>query len=110
MSFIEMVYTKNPADERTIPFRYNWLINNPTYAGYSLDTYTFSVLDEGAVSHPEMINGTPWNDSLFLYLPVKGGNDGLDYYVKGVIIFKKTGSPDFVKEWQLLIQVRQEGI
>ena len=68
------------------------------------------MLDYLDQSHPEMILANPWNDSLFLYCPVGGGEDGLDYYLKGIILFTKDAYPDFSREWQLLLKVRQEGI
>jgi len=68
------------------------------------------MLDYLDQSHPEMILATPWNDSLFLYCPIGGGEDGLDYYLRGIVLFTKTDYPDFQKEWQLLIKVRQGGI
>ena len=111
MTWIEVPFEKNPADEDVIPFRYDWLVKNPTYGGYSLTSYTFKVYDENDLDvSADILNGTPTNDDKFILVPVKGGEHNKDYVLTGTIIFNKAGYPEFKKEWQMLIQVRQEGI
>lgn len=109
--WIEVPFTKNPADQDTLAFRYNWLVNNPTYAGYSLYSYSFMVLDsEGVDQSDTMIVASPLNNEKFIWVTIGGGSDLNDYYLKATITFTKSGFPDFIKEWEILIQVRQEGI
>jgi hypothetical protein len=111
MTWNEVPYTKAPADQKTLRFRYDWLVNNPTYAGYALSSYSFSMVDsEGVDRSSTMIEGSPTNDSQFLKVTVKGGTDGLDYFLKGRVIFAKTGLPNYEREWDVLVQVREEGI
>jgi hypothetical protein len=109
MTWQEVPITKAPGDEKTYSFRYDWLLNNPTYAGYALSSFSFTMLDSAKTDVSSAMIVTSGNDSKFISVTLVGGADNEDYTLRCLITFTKAGSPDYVKGWIILVQVREEG-
>jgi len=78
--------------------------------GYAFSTTVVAVFDSSGVDvSSTLIQGTPARTGNYVYVTVKAGTDGQDYYGRIRVTLTKALSEDEKIEADFLIQVREKG-
>jgi hypothetical protein len=108
----DKAFEKQPSEQKTIRAEFADVALNLIVSGYVLNAVEVKVFDtSGTDVTTTMIEGTPTIDALnnYIFVVIKNGTDGKDYYVRFKTTWTKTSQPNQIDEKDLLIHVRQIG-
>jgi len=107
---VETPYTKQPWDQRTLRFDFEDDCQPLLDDGYAYSTLAVAIFDSaGADQSSSMIQGTPSRTNNHVFVTVKAGTDGSDYYGRIRLTLTKTAYDSQQIEADFLIQVREKG-
>jgi len=108
----DRAFEKQPSEQLTIRAEFATILSNLVISGYVLSAVEVKVFDTtGTDVTTSMVEGTPTIDAVnnYVFVTLKNGTDGKDYFARFKTTWTKGGQPDQIDEKDLLIQVKQMG-
>jgi hypothetical protein len=104
-------YEKQPSEQETIKLDLSAIAASLVVSGYALTSAVVNVFDQTGedVTGDMVATNSIDGPNSFVYVTVKAGEDGQDYFMRIRHTWQKGGNPDQTKESDLLVQVREIG-
>jgi len=104
-------YRKQPSEQETLKIAWTRNISSLVVSGYVIYSIDVKIFDSSGTDKSDtMIYGTPSFSGEYVYVTVKGGEDGKDYWVRFKVTLTKSGEPNQIQEEDLRVEVRQWGV
>ncbi len=111
MALLTPTYEKQPWEQETLQVDWTNKAVSLVVSGYVISAVEVKAYasTDGEDKTDTMIEGVPWYSGYNVFAIIKGGTDGLDYYIRFRVTLSKAGATDQKQEADLLLKVRQEG-
>jgi len=103
---------KQPSEILSIRTEFANVASSLVQSGYSMNSVDLVVFDPaGNNATSAMVSGSPSIDAnnYYVFVTIKNGDDGKDYFARFKTTWIKTSQPDQIIERDLKIEVRQKG-